>query len=247
MPWMPVNGNAFPDFWLAGVTWSIRYEGAFYISLPLFALLCRRRRVAFWSVTFALGLLLSRHAARAAKDLERPGSVLVCLFLVGMLCASLRRDVAPLPLRQPWSSALSVALVIIAFSAREPYTWRPVLCLGGVFFLVCQGCTMFGLLTLGPIRRMGDISYGIYLLQGLMLSLCFLPLPLRQLALKYSADFWLLTLVSGMLLLLVATFAHVYVERPGIAAGRSIASQGLPFRSEKDAGLVSRRSSDSRS
>ncbi len=41
------------------------------------------------------------------------------------------------------------------------------------FFPLATGCTLFGLLTMHSARRLGDISYGIYLLQGLVLVSLF--------------------------------------------------------------------------
>lgn len=45
----------------------------------------------------------------------------------------------------------------------------------GLFHLLTSGATLFGLIELRAARRLGNISYGIYLLQGLvptLLCLC---------------------------------------------------------------------------
>ena len=100
----------------------------------------------------------------------------------------------------------------------------PVVLLGGAFYLITSGCTVFTLLVSRPARRLGNVSYGIYLLQGLVLAAVFRPAPLRDAAIAHPAYHWTLALLAAVLLVAVATAAHVGIERPGIALGRYVAA-----------------------
>ncbi len=47
--------------------------------------------------------------------------------------------------------------------------------LGGAFFLIANGVTLFGVLGTRSAKRLGDISFGICLLQGLAMTALFAP------------------------------------------------------------------------
>ncbi|MBV9117719.1 MAG: acyltransferase family protein, partial [Acetobacteraceae bacterium] len=147
----------------------------------------------------------------------------VAMFFTGMSCASLRaaRIVPPLP--DAAASALVLALVVAVFAAFPvAYATGPVILLGLAFFLVASGCTVFGLLASRAARRLGDVSYGIYLLQGLVLALVLRPL--RAASLASPVEHWALVLVCAALLVVLATATHTLVERPGIALGKRVAA-----------------------
>ncbi len=66
------------------------------------------------------------------------------------------------------------------------------LLLVAVFFtLVCNGATLFGLLSTRPARRLSAISYSLYLMQGLALTLVFAVPPVRDFAMSGPVRFWL--------------------------------------------------------
>lgn len=229
-PWCELNGDGFPDIWLAGVSWSIKYEWFFYISLPVLALLARRRRWATFGLFIALVMLLIRPAARSAVGAEVPGSVLVIFFLTGMLCASLQESGFKVPLADKWMSCVAVTVIGLSFLAPAPFTWLPAVTLGVFFLLVVNGCTLFGLLHTKPTRRMGDVSYGIYLLQGFALAAVFRLYRLDEAAKLSVPLFWILTFVAGAILMIFATLAHFAIERPGIEYGRRLARRFAPNR-----------------
>jgi peptidoglycan/LPS O-acetylase OafA/YrhL len=59
-------------------------------------------------------------------------------------------------------SALLLAVLCLFPSA---YTAAPIILLGGAFFLIANGASLFGLLNTKPAVRLGNVSYGLYLLQ----------------------------------------------------------------------------------
>ena len=152
-------------------------------------------------------------------------AVCVTLFLQGMLCASLRAK--GLTLRMPeWaSSVLVTALGAFVFSAFDTaYRAAPVLLLGIIFYLIICGSSVFGLLLTRPARRLGDISYGIYLLQGLVLYFIFSIEPVRAFALVSPARHWSVICICALLLTACAALAHRWIELPGIRLGKSAAA-----------------------
>lgn len=221
------NVNNYPgtNLVLAGVTWTLRYEWIFYLCLPAAAFVARRRRThlpfTLAGLTSCL-LWVTTHPSppEAASDV-----ICAAMFLTGMTCASLQRYVGNIPLPDKATSAAVLALLVSIFVVfSTAFAAAPIILLGAAFYLITSGCTVFGLLTCRPARRLGDISYGIYLLQGLALAVVFRPGPLRAIALASPAYHWLLVLLCMLLLIVAATAAHVLVERPGIALGRRVAA-----------------------
>jgi peptidoglycan/LPS O-acetylase OafA/YrhL len=218
-----VNGYLSTDKWLASATWSIRWEWFFYLSLPLLGFAARSRRLGLAFVAVSLAVCMGFRAIGIA-DGGRPKSILIALFLSGMLCASLQDRGWRLPLSNQMGSLAVIALLIATFQFPEPFAAGPALLLGAVFYLITSGCTVWGLLVSRPARRLGDISYGIYLLQGYALAALYRPPFLRRLALSSPIYHWGLALLSGILLIAIATVAHVAIERPGIQLGKRISS-----------------------
>ena len=94
--------------------------------------------------------------------------------------------------------------------------------LGIAFYLIASGCSFFGLLTSRPARRLGDVSYGIYLLQGLVFTAAFAVQPVRDFALASGLGHWCIVLLCGALLIAAATAVHVGIERTGIELGKRV-------------------------
>jgi peptidoglycan/LPS O-acetylase OafA/YrhL len=113
-----------------------------------------------------------------------------------------------------------ICAVFIAFNSS--HNVGATVLLGGAFYLISSGCSFFGILTSRPARRLGDVSYGIYLLQGLVLTIVFSIDRARDIALRSALGHWSIALVCAILLLAVATATHVGIERSGIEIGKRL-------------------------
>ncbi len=222
----PVNGD--PAAWtvLAGVTWTLQYEWAFYASLPWLVVFARSRRshlaasgiglvVALWAV----------HRGGFAGAISPFNASMTVLFGLGMITASLHECGGRVRLPDWLASVLVLALVTMVFVVWPDVLGVPsLLALGAAYYLIASGCTLFGLLLTRAAQRLGHISYGIYLLQGLALTAAFAPAPLRAFALHSAWQFWTVIALAAALLVSAAAMAHLAVERPGIALGRRVAN-----------------------
>ncbi|MCG7402295.1 MULTISPECIES: acyltransferase family protein [Caballeronia] len=226
--------NAYPDVWiiLAGVVWTLKYEWRFYFALLPASLFARPNlHLIAASVAFAGTLFWS-----AISTAEAPP--LWMLFTMGMLTASIGivRPLARLP--DAVRSLAVIALLVSMFALRMlPYSREQSLVLGGVFFLLCNRTTLFGLLISTPAIRLGHISYGIYLFQGFVFSLGFANHSIARAILQSTTAFWFAACVGMLALCAVAAVIHVSVERPMIDAGHRI---GLRARGRKLAAKVAR-------
>jgi peptidoglycan/LPS O-acetylase OafA/YrhL len=94
---------------------------------------------------------------------------------------------------------------------------------GGFFYLVCTGTSLFGLLNTRSAQRLGHISYSIYLLQGIVLTLAFAIPSFRAFAFGSPAAYWIATGVCVVVLVFSSALSYVLLERPGIRAGKRLA------------------------
>jgi peptidoglycan/LPS O-acetylase OafA/YrhL len=219
----PLNGVEHPGDLLANVVWSLRYEWLFYFSLIVTAVFARDARTA-WAFP-ALGLAAS---LAVLLRVEMTGgtprdSAFIALFCVGMLAAAVKRKVERVDFNRPPFSAAALGLMLVVLALfRTAYEAVPICLLGAAFFLIANGTSLFGLLASRPARRLGDISFGIYLLQGLIFAALFATRDARAFALASPEQHWALVGAAGLLLIGAATIAHVTIERPGVDLGRRL-------------------------
>jgi peptidoglycan/LPS O-acetylase OafA/YrhL len=83
----PINGTEHPGLQLAGVTWSLRFEWLFYLSLPISAVAARRSRLQLVLVlSICVGLLLYVGATQRSASVAS-AACCALLFSFGMVCA----------------------------------------------------------------------------------------------------------------------------------------------------------------
>jgi len=238
-----VNAYAGTTLLLAGVTWTLWYEWVFYLSMPVLALVARYRRA---HLPFALagllgclfldwsGLVTSRDGARAVGY--------AALFFAGISCGSLELSGLAARLPDRLASGLTVCLLAVVLLLRpSANSATSIVMLGAAFYLIMSGCTLFGLLVCTPARRLGDMSYGIYLVHGLVLAAVF-RLPFLQTTLGASpALHWSLVMLCGAMTVVIASLAHRMIERPGIGWGRWTADLLMSRLPQREANAVRSR------
>jgi peptidoglycan/LPS O-acetylase OafA/YrhL len=142
-----------------------------------------------------------------------------------MTGASVRKVLGAADLKAPrWalSGGALVALACVATLFDGAYGPVQILILATAFILVIGGADLFGLLLTRPAKRLGDISYGIYLLQGPVLYLVCAPPRFRAFAAGSALGHWTMTMIAATVLVLVATLTHILIERPGVRLGRRV-------------------------
>jgi peptidoglycan/LPS O-acetylase OafA/YrhL len=212
----PVNGYEATHV-LAGVTWTIAYEWAFYASLIATAFFARGRN----HLMFVVGVLAVCLVAKVMLHVDAIGFIV--LFLCGMGIASLLHKNIRLRLSNRLASTIALACLVIIFSlSRSGYSLFTALLLATFFYLVCSGATLFGLLTTTAARRLGNISYSLYLMQGIVLSTVFTSIPIQHFAMASALNYWLTGILSMVVLFLCAALGYTYIERPGIALGKHL-------------------------
>ncbi|WP_157234972.1 acyltransferase family protein [Methylosinus sp. LW4] len=220
--------NGYKNTWqiLAGVTWTLAFEWKFYISLFVLAIFSRNILVSILLISAAITGIF----AYLSTDVDPMGrhKELQCMmfFLIGMMGASLER--ANILIRFNSYVLDTIILGIIAYIWLEFTTaYAPYQCilLGFVFYMILSGATLFGILSSTPARRLGNISFGIYILQGIVFAIVFSSKRVSDFAQIAPINHWLVVAMCATLLVFIAAALHVLVELPGIENGRRIAKK----------------------
>jgi peptidoglycan/LPS O-acetylase OafA/YrhL len=164
------NVNGLPDaaMLIASVTWSLPYEWWFYLSLPVLAWLTRHRPPALALMLGAVTVLLAGEGWGLAPERLLP-------FAGGMVSAWLVRDERFVALAKRRLTGLVVAgaLVATVLFTRTAYSALGVSLLFVAFALISAGNDLFGLLSSPASRTLGEVTYSMYLIHGLVLSFAF--------------------------------------------------------------------------
>ena len=207
---------------LAGVTWTISYEWGFYASLLAMSYFARAKTHIFFVLTL-LGICLAGKILLGNFILG-----MAAVFACGMTVASLLHEnwLPRMPSRLASTLSL-VALTIVFLTLENGYGADTLVLLSIFFYLVGSGASLFGLLTNVAAQRLGNISYSLYLMQGLVLTLVFSISPIRNFALQTALNYWIIGGLCAALLVVAAALGYAFIERPGIALGKRLIKRRL--------------------
>ena len=198
---------------IAGVTWSLVYEWIFYAALPLLALLSARRVPR---ITLLLSLAISLIFYRRIH----PNPLIMLAFLGGIIAAIIVRwgRINPL-LRSSWLAPVLIALLYKAWTIHyKPWNPETLLILTIFFTAIAAGNSIFGTLDKPVARKLGEVSYGIYLFHGLILYGTFQLSPLRQLPALQNPTIYLAAILTiTMLTVSLSSIGFRMVEAPAMA------------------------------
>jgi peptidoglycan/LPS O-acetylase OafA/YrhL len=214
-----VNGLPQAKLLMAGVTWSLPYEWWFYCSLPAIAVVLRKQTSHTGWIVFGFANLVLFHAGWKLELRLVP-------FLGGMLAAyAVRHQRLCL-----WARSRPAALVVLTcLSATVLYTptaFSPqaLILLSIAFILIACGNDLFGMLSATPSRVLGDMTYSVYLLHGLLLSLVFRWIIGFQTLQAYSiAQYWTLVVALSVPLILLSYATYRWIEVPAQRATPTLA------------------------
>lgn len=209
----------------AHVLWSLWYEWFFYLLvLPACAIGMDiiRGRLPSWTIPAAL--LIVALAARAVP-MPRNVPVFLPLFAIGMLAFEVtRNERIAATLRSRGTAILSVVLLAATMLLfHEPYGVVPLIAFALFFTAVACGNALGGALATRGALVLGECSYGLYLLHGILLALTFVEGRRVVDALPVAWVGVLLPFLAILAVLITAT-TYLLVERPGIRAGKRLAS-----------------------
>ncbi|GGB43865.1 acyltransferase [Sphingomonas metalli] len=221
----------------AGVLWSLWYEWLFYIFvLPLCAAAMTLRPTFAPTWTVPLGMI-------TLALLLRPLSLFTLIsylpmFGVGMIAYEVAARPA-LAQRLRGSSASLVAMTCLVLGAVVFGGSLRLACHALFFVCVACGNSLWKLLQTSSARALGELSYGVYLMHGLVLSILFVDVAAYLSAIP-AAMMLIVVLPAAVALAILLTLAtFLMIERPFIALGKRFATSFLASRAKPMAKLAS--------
>lgn len=213
-----------------GVYWSLAFEMVFYLAISgLFLLGVHRRSVQLALAAAGGAMALS---AGCALVLDRPVPLGVFDLVTMFTGTVLYRCYAGIVPRQKAAlcvgvSLLSGAVVLWAgLHGHEDATelgarsLRPMaLAWLGAYLVFCVGAVLWHRGAPRLLRRLGLISYSVYLMQGLV----FVAIPA-------TSRPWLTAATWAVVIVALSTVTYAVVERPAIARGRVLVARVLAHR-----------------
>ena len=184
----------------AGVIWTLAYEWAFYVSLPLLACFWRGR-------SFFLMIVIIVSYGFLVPDVTN-----IKLFAYGMVAAYLVQNFSLQAIVMTRGcSVIACILLILAYQV----TYLKVELFFLFFILIVYGNPLFGILTSKPAKLLGIISYSIYLMQGAVIYIVFHTINRYSLISELQPPAFLLaTALCGTLLIVISAMTYRFVEAP---------------------------------
>lgn len=201
---------------MIAVTWSLTYEMAFYLAIPLVISGWRlRERSIDWRIGFFLVILATSGLLLAFFG----GPIRMTMFIAGIL---LHEVMARHRLHAPGGvvgfAALAAGLAGMLLPVPGPVRTGILFC--GLFVL-CLSCiahprdNLARAFSWTPVRWLGNMSYSFYLIHGLALKACFhLMQPLLAPGHHGMLFFCAMVLPIFAVILAPAVLLYLLVERP---------------------------------
>lgn len=200
--------NGFPDARLvvAGVPWTLRYEWFFYLSLPILAMMVNGKASGWYLLGSVLMVLMLFSGLKVE---------LLFLFSFGFVPVVVGREFPGVlgVVRGKFFSCVCMALVFLVMMLGA-YSAVQMIVLGIAFLIISLGNNVFGVLRNSGLKFLGEISYSVYLLHGLVLYVLF------SMAGVFDFERWSLlayvVLFPGVLLIVVLVSLCTYrvIEKP---------------------------------
>lgn len=210
-----INGAPHTSGIIAGVTWSLKYEWFFYLSLPLLSFIFMRRVPTLYLVISAISM--SFFLVLYALKPEAFPTFHLLFFVSGIIAAfASKNDFLINTLdKKPFSLIALGCIALTIISKPSAYSILPLALLTIAFCIMVCGNTLFGILTTKFSRHLGEISYSIYLTHGIILFLVFYFVIGYENAKIFSpTEHWLLICGITPILMVLSSYSYKYIESP---------------------------------
>ncbi len=208
--WIFFKGGSFQNFEsgrvIAGVHWTLIYEWKFYFALPLI--------FAIWQQKIPKWLSSILFIAFIIYVFKHKSHHVYALFFLSIPAVLYKDRFKQFMQTKPAITHIVVCtLSIIALFLTEAYSWPQMLSLAVIFsFIVCG--YSFGVLNHKGLKVLGEISYSIYLVHGLVLYILFTVINIVDLKTISLEKYYLFFFPAALLVSIVSLFTYKFIEFP---------------------------------
>lgn len=206
----------------AGVTWTLYWEWAFYLSLPIVSLLFNKR--------FTIGICIAIIAAliNLSDYLKIPNlnSSFLLFFAIGILIRNIKSQFNYYTSSMLANSfAVAIMLYCIFFSNKHmAYNVLSALLIGVFFFFIASGVNLFGFITSKGSVLLGDASYSLYLTHGIGWFV------MHKITIHYGINenlfvYYVLQTLTWYAMCYISIKTYKYIEKPFIKIGKKLSEK----------------------
>ncbi len=221
--WGVFHGQAINNFEdtrtiIAKVDWTLKYESLFYVVLPLLSLVFYRlgRLGVFLLIAGSIFLYIK------PLDILSFSTLYFILFCVGGIIAFVKSKLT-VPehfIQSPWVS--SIVLALLGACVFFPYYmgWVHVIMMSILFLLITLGNHIYGLLHTTPAKLLGEISYSIYLLHGIVIYCAVSEFGFIDIPSLEPTGYMLLMPMLSIIVVGLSALTFIFIEKPFMTLGK---------------------------
>ena len=232
-----LNGLASAP-WLWAVTWTLQFEFLFYLLVPFLGWFAQ----TLWRSLLFIGgcnLLYAASLALQRFDVYVPGFTIIqallrflsFTFCVGFIAAHLvKMEAVRRWARSVVAAPLAIGLILVTLFLLPPqYGASDSLALAIPFVVIACGCDFWGVLRKKSLLFLGQISYSVYLVHCLVYGAILILLSgILHNELRSSVVYWSVVVVTGPIIIAVATVWNRSFELPFMTTRRAPVAKILP-------------------
>ena len=216
-----INGFDFTRQINAGVVWSLAVEWVFYMALPLLSLLILKNKPSK-KLLIICGLFVAVYFA--GHGINAFYLNIIQSFAGGALAAYLIRmtNLSKVLVQRKFSVlVLGMIPLALQYDSSEYFICKCLLIIA--FIIIALGNDMFGLLRLNSLKLLGDISYGIYLIHGIVLFITlYMGFGFESAKLLSIENYSAIILMLTPLLIAISYLSYRWIEKPCIDYGKKV-------------------------
>lgn len=217
--WLLFHGSSFEGFpsnvVISGVNWTLTYEWGFYFSLPIWYVLWHRRLFLKWYMVLPLSLLVVLYIWK------RTDHHIYLLFLLALPSVYFKEKIRKiLDRRTILFDIIQIILLILVVVFSDGYTVIQMIGTAILFSFIANGYSYGEVLNTKGLRKLGEISYSIYLIHGIVLYVlrCYMNNAKIQIGIN---EFSLVFPIIFTLVILISIITYRFIEYPFICKRKS--------------------------
>jgi peptidoglycan/LPS O-acetylase OafA/YrhL len=194
----------------AGVTWSLPYEWLFYLILPLIAVLFKIK-------VSNQNLIIYTFVFIAIAIINHVTFIKFAPFFGGIIAALLIQKKSVNFKNTKYSFLFLLLTFFLIYFFNNGQDILPLVFSMVLFIIIASGNSIFGILSNTYSRLLGQITYSLYLLHGIVLFIVFrFVIGYPQAAQLSDNNYWLIIAGCIVPIVLISQISYKYIELPFI-------------------------------
>ena len=212
---------------VAGVVWTLKYEWLFYLTLPVQALFVRFSEksplplLALAAATIGFSIwpvYIPYLQVSTTYFVYFLGGAIAAWFYTSGRCRELAKN--------NWITLLALVSLFLAFALyQNDFEPSQALFLALFFIPIAMGNSIFKILSVPAVMLLGEISYSVYLLHGMVIFVAFfMLLPNLMAAITTPFQLYAAMDLTGVAVVSLCWGTYSLVERPFIHFGKRLSN-----------------------